>query len=108
MTHIIRHTGYRENQDRYPEAGFRSGAVKKKAENRREAAGADRKKRKEAEDQTERMEACIMERAYKTMTSAGGGNIALGIIMVVTGITAGVITIVNGARLLRHRKEITF
>ena len=40
-----------------------------------------------------------MERAYKTMTSAGGGNIALGIIMVVTGITAGVITIVNGARL---------
>lgn len=49
-----------------------------------------------------------MERAYKTMTSAGASNIALGIIMVVVGITAGVITIVNGARLLKHRNEITF
>lgn len=49
-----------------------------------------------------------MERAYKTMTSAGGANIALGIIMVVAGIASGVITIVNGARLLKHRREITF
>lgn len=49
-----------------------------------------------------------MERAYKTMTSSGGANIALGIIMVVAGLTAGIITIVNGARLLKHRNEITF
>lgn len=49
-----------------------------------------------------------MERAYKTMTSSGGANIALGIIMVVVGLTAGIITIVNGARLLKHRNEITF
>lgn len=49
-----------------------------------------------------------MEKAFKTMTSAGASNIALGIIMVVTGIAAGVVTIVNGARLLKHRGEITF
>lgn len=49
-----------------------------------------------------------MERAYKTMTSSGGANIALGIIMVVVGLTAGIITIVNGARLLKHRNGITF
>lgn len=49
-----------------------------------------------------------MERAYKTMTTAGASNIVLGIIMVVAGITTGVITIVNGARLLKHRGEITF
>lgn len=49
-----------------------------------------------------------MEKAYKTMTSAGGANIAVGIIVVVTGITAGVITIVNGARLLKNRSGITF
>ena len=49
-----------------------------------------------------------MERAYKTMTSSGGANIALGIIMVVVGLTAGIITIVNGARLLKHRNEIKF
>ena len=49
-----------------------------------------------------------MERAYKTMTSSGGMNIAFGIVMIVIGITSGVITIVNGARLLQHRGEITF
>ena len=48
-----------------------------------------------------------MERAYKTMTSSGGMNIAFGIVMIVIGITSGVITIVNGARLLKHRGEIT-
>lgn len=49
-----------------------------------------------------------MEKAYKTMQTAGAGSIALGIIMIVTGITAGIITIVNGARLLKHKNEITF
>lgn len=49
-----------------------------------------------------------MERAYKTMTSSGGGNIAVGIIILVTGLAAGILTIVNGARLLKHRNEITF
>lgn len=49
-----------------------------------------------------------MERAYKTMQTAGAGSIALGIIMIVTGITAGIITVVNGACLLKHKNEITF
>lgn len=49
-----------------------------------------------------------MEKAYKTMQTAGAGSIVLGIIMIVTGITAGIITIVNGARLLKHKNKITF
>lgn len=49
-----------------------------------------------------------MEKAYKTMQSAGAGSIALGIIMIVAGVTAGVITIVNGVRLLRNKNVITF
>lgn len=49
-----------------------------------------------------------MERAYKTMTSSGGAGIALGIIMIAVGVTAGILTIVNGARLLKHRKNILF
>lgn len=49
-----------------------------------------------------------MERAYKTMQTAGAGSIVLGIIMIVTGIAAGIITVVNGARLLKHKNEITF
>lgn len=49
-----------------------------------------------------------MEKAYKTMSSAGAANIVLGIIMIVTGVAAGIITVINGARLLRHKHEITF
>ena len=49
-----------------------------------------------------------MEKAYKTMLSAGTGNIVLGILLVVTGVAAGVITIVNGALLLKNKNGITF
>ena len=49
-----------------------------------------------------------MEKAYRAMKNSGTGNIVLGIVMLVIGITAGVISIVNGANLLRHKKEITF
>ncbi len=49
-----------------------------------------------------------MEKAYRTMQSAGAGNIALGIIMIVAGVTAGILAIVNGARLLKNKREITF
>lgn len=49
-----------------------------------------------------------MEKAYRIMKSSGTGNIVVGILVLVIGITAGVISIVNGANLLRHKKEITF
>lgn len=49
-----------------------------------------------------------MEKAYKTMKSAGAGSVALGIIMIVAGTAAGIITVINGVRLLRHKNDITF
>ena len=49
-----------------------------------------------------------MEKTYRTMRSTGAGNIALGIIVMVTGIAAGILAIINGARLLRDKKKITF
>lgn len=49
-----------------------------------------------------------MEKAYKTMSGAGTANIVLGIIMIVTGVAAGIITVINGARLLKNKHEITF
>ena len=49
-----------------------------------------------------------MERAYRTMQSAGAGSIVLGIIMIVAGTAAGIITVVNGVRLLKHKNGITF
>ena len=49
-----------------------------------------------------------MEKAYMTMKNSGAGNIAVGIIILAVGITAGVLSIVSGAILLKHKKEITF
>lgn len=49
-----------------------------------------------------------MEKLYKTMGTVGGANIALGIVVLVTGIAAGILTIISGARLLAGRKKILF
>ena len=49
-----------------------------------------------------------MERIYKTMRTVGAGSIAIGIIMAVTGLTVGIIAIVNGALLLKRKSEIEF
>ncbi len=49
-----------------------------------------------------------MEKAYLTMKNSGAGSIAIGIIVLVVGITVGVLSIVSGANLLKHKREITF
>ena len=49
-----------------------------------------------------------MEKAYRAMKNSGAGSIAVGIIVLVVGVTAGVISLINGAGLLRHKKEIIF
>ena len=49
-----------------------------------------------------------MEKAYRAMKNSGAGSIAVGIIVLVVGITVGVISIINGASLLRYKKEIIF
>ncbi len=46
------------------------------------------------------------EQIYKTMSRVGGGNIAIGIIILVTGIVAGILLIVSGAKSLKRRYEI--
>ncbi|HIX15039.1 MAG TPA: hypothetical protein H9740_04830 [Candidatus Hungatella pullicola] len=49
-----------------------------------------------------------MEKVYKTMRNAGAFSIAMGIIITVTGLAVGIMTIVNGAVLLKRKSEITF
>ena len=49
-----------------------------------------------------------MERVYKTMRNTGAGCIAVGIIIAVTGLAVGIISIVNGALLLKRKSEIEF
>lgn len=46
------------------------------------------------------------EKVYKTMSGTGASNIALGVIVLVTGISAGILIIVNGARLLKRKSSV--
>ena len=46
------------------------------------------------------------EKLYKKVSGAGAGNLALGIITLVTGIVTGILMIVNGARLLKGKSDI--
>lgn len=48
------------------------------------------------------------EKVYKTMGSTGAANLALGICVLAGGITAGILLIVNGARLLKNRAKMVF
>lgn len=46
------------------------------------------------------------EKIYKTMGNVGGANLVMGIIIMVTGISAGIMMIINGARLLKNKKRL--
>ena len=46
------------------------------------------------------------EKIYRTLSATGAGVIVIGILVIVVGLSAGVIAIVNGARLLASRKNI--
>lgn len=48
------------------------------------------------------------EKAYKTMSGTGAGNIALGVLTLIFGIVSGILLIVNGARLLKNKSGIMF
>ena len=48
------------------------------------------------------------EKIYNTMKRSGGMNITLGILMIVFGLTAGVLLIVTGGRLLVKKADILF
>lgn len=53
-------------------------------------------------------ETYMNERVYKTMSRIGGGTLAIGIIVLVTGVATGVMLIVQGARLIKQKYELTF
>ncbi len=48
------------------------------------------------------------EKIYKTMGSVGAANLAIGICILAGGIVSGILLIVNGARLLKHKGKIMF
>lgn len=46
------------------------------------------------------------EKIFNTMKGAGAANLAVGIVVLVTGISAGILLIVNGARLLKCKSKV--
>lgn len=48
------------------------------------------------------------EKIYKTMGSTGAANLVVGICILTGGIAAGVLLIINGARLLKNKSKIIF
>ena len=50
----------------------------------------------------------MAEKVYKTMKSVGAFNLVTGILLIVLGIAAGVAVIVNGAKLLNDKSDLTF
>ena len=48
------------------------------------------------------------EKTYKIMGTTGAMSLIFGIIMIAAGTAMGVLTIINGAKLLAGRKKIVF
>lgn len=48
------------------------------------------------------------EKLYNQMKNSGAGSITMGIICVIFGLTVGIISIVNGAKLMKGKKYISF
>lgn len=48
------------------------------------------------------------EKTYKVMKGSGVLNIVVGIVVLVTGITGGVLLIISGAKLLAGKSRILF
>ena len=46
------------------------------------------------------------EKLYKSLSRIGGGTLAVGVVVLVTGVVAGTILIINGAKLLKKTYEI--
>lgn len=48
------------------------------------------------------------EKQYKAMSGSGIASLVAGIVMIVAGVSAGVVAIISGARLLSVKNNITF
>lgn len=48
------------------------------------------------------------EKVYKTMRNVGAWNIAFGVVLIVIGVTVGILQIIHGGKLLSSKKDITF
>lgn len=47
------------------------------------------------------------EKIYKTISQTGACSLCLGIVLLFSGIASSILMIINGARLLKRKNEIT-
>ena len=59
-------------------------------------------------DVSKKWRGVMAEKVYKTMKSVGAFSLVTGILLIVGGIAAGIAVIVNGARLLQAKSNLTF
>lgn len=48
------------------------------------------------------------EKLFKTVANTGIWNLVMGIIIIVTGVTSGVLLLVSGAKLIKSKNEVMF
>ncbi len=48
------------------------------------------------------------EKVYKTMNRAGISSIIFGIILILVGVSVGVLSLINGGRLLKRKSDLLF
>jgi uncharacterized membrane protein YqiK len=46
------------------------------------------------------------EKVFKTVANTGIANLVMGIVIVVTGVTAGVLLIISGAKLIKSKEDL--
>lgn len=49
-----------------------------------------------------------MEKVHKVMKCSGAWNIVIGVLLIVTGVGFGIISIINGGRLIKAKKDVLF
>ena len=49
-----------------------------------------------------------VEKIYKTLGITGAASIAIGIVVIVIGVAAGILSIVTGAKLINSKKGMMF
>ena len=50
----------------------------------------------------------MMETIYKVMRNVGAASIAMGVVLITVGLITGILSIIEGAILLKRKEDLTF
>jgi hypothetical protein len=52
------------------------------------------------------LEVSMNEKVFKTVANTGIANLVMGIVIIVTGVTSGVLLIISGAKLMKSKEDL--